>query len=197
LVCDVIAAGGGPWNEHVAQGIYVGILTDTGGFRFDNTTDACHEIAADMIRNGVNPETVYARVYGWAPLRKYQLLQHALKTLEHDAEFGITWMTIPGAAYDEVGATATDLEGIVDIPRSIEGTQVGILFRPISSGEVKMSFRSNGPVDVNELARRFNGGGHVKASGAIVSGPMERAIERVLTAAREAVTRAAEDGVVE
>ena len=197
LVCDVITASDGPWNLHMAQGIYVGILTDTGGFRFENATPACHDVAADMIRLGVRPETAYERVYGWAPLRKYQLLQRALKTLVHDEEFGITWMDIPAKAYEEVGATTEDLEGIVDIPRSIEGTQVGILFRLTQTGEVKISFRSNGPVDVNVLARRFNGGGHVKASGAVVPGPMERAVETVLKAAREAVTRAREQGELE
>jgi len=197
LVCDVITAADGPWNDYVAQGIYVGILTDTGGFRFENTTPGCHQIAAEMVSLGVRPEAVYERVYGWAPLRKYQLLQKALKTLEHDEDFGVTWMTIPGAAYEEVGATAEDLEGIVDIPRAIEGTQVGILFRPITSGEVKISFRSNGPVDVNVLARRFKGGGHVKASGAVVPGPMERAIDEVLGATRQAVARAREQGELE
>jgi phosphoesterase RecJ-like protein len=196
LVCDVITAAEGPWNHYMAQGIYVGILTDTGGFRFENTTPACHEVAAEMVRLGVSPEAAYERVYGWAPLRKYQLLQRALKTLEHDGDHGITWMTIPGEAYDEVGATADDLEGIVDIPRGIEGTQVGVLFRPITSGEVKISFRSNGPVDVNVLARRFNGGGHVKASGAVVPGPMDRAIDQVLAATRQAVARAREQGEV-
>jgi phosphoesterase RecJ-like protein len=197
LVCDVISASDGPWNLHIAQGIYVGILTDTGGFRFENTTPACHDIAADMIRLGVRSESAYERVYGWAPLRKYRLLQRALKTLVHDADYGITWMDIPGEAYEEVGATTDDLEGIVDIPRSIEGTQVGILFRLTQTGEVKISFRSNGPVDVNVLARRFNGGGHVKASGAVVPGPLERAIEAVLKAARDAVTRARELGELE
>lgn len=194
LVCDVISAANGPWNEHIAQGIYVGILTDTGSFRFENTTPACHEIAAEMVRLGVQPEDAYARVYGWAPLRRYQLLRYALESLEQDEEFGITWMVIPGDAYDALGVTADDLEGIVDIPRAIEGTQVGILFRPIASGEIKISFRSNGPVDVNVLARRFGGGGHVKASGAVVSGPMERAVEEVLSVTREAVARAREEG---
>jgi phosphoesterase RecJ-like protein len=197
LVFDVITAADGPWNEYVAQGIYVGVLTDTGGFPFDNTTPACHEVAAEMVRRGVRPEAMYERVYGWAPLRKYRLLQRALKTLEHDADHGITWMTIPDKAYQEVGATNDDLEGIVDIPRAIEGTHVGILFRPITSGEVKISFRSNGPVDVNVLARRFNGGGHVKASGAVVPGPMDRAVDEVLGVTRAAVARAREDGELE
>ena len=106
----------------------------------------------------------------------------------------VTWMTIPRDAYEAVGASTDDLEGIVDIPRSIEGTQVGLLFRQTQSGEVKISFRSNGPVDVNALARRFRGGGHVKAAGAIVAGPIERAMDEVIAATREAVARARSEG---
>jgi phosphoesterase RecJ-like protein len=194
LVYDVIAAANGPWNDHIAQGIYVGILTDTGGFRFDNATAACHEVAADMVSRGISPETVHERVYGRAPLRKYRLLQSALGTLDHDPEGGVTWMTIPRDAYEAVGASTDDLEGLVDIPRSVEGTQVGLLFRQTQSGEVKISFRSNGPVDVNVLARRFRGGGHVKAAGAIVAGPIERAMQEVIGATRDAVARARADG---
>jgi phosphoesterase RecJ-like protein len=196
LVYDVIQAADGPWNEHAAQGVYVGILTDTGGFRFENTTAASHQVAAEMILRGVHPDKVQERVYGWSPIRKYQLLERALGTLQHDAGTGITWMTIPREAYDEVGATNDDLEGIVDIPRSIEGTQVGVLFRLTAAGEVKVSFRSNGPVDVNALARKFKGGGHVKASGALVPGPLGQAVDQVLSATREAVARAAEAGEV-
>jgi phosphoesterase RecJ-like protein len=103
-------------------------------------------------------------------------------------------MTIPKQPFDELGATAEDLEGIVDIPRSITGTEVGLLFRHAQSGEVKISFRSNGQVDVNALARRFKGGGHVKASGAMVAGPMDRAIAEVLSATRAAVAKATGDG---
>ena len=191
LVYDVIRAANGPWNRHVAAGIYVAILTDTGSFRFSNSTPASHQIAAEMIELGVDPEEMHERVYGAAPLRKYRLLRFALTTLEHDPELGISWMIVPRDAYDELGGTPQDLEGIVDIPRSIEGTQVGLLFRSTRSGEVKVSFRSNGPVDVNELARHFQGGGHVKASGALVRGPLHRAVEEVLQVTREAVARSA------
>lgn len=194
LVYDIVLASKGPWTTQIDQGIYVAILTDTGGFRFDNATAACHRIAADVIARGVQPAEMHERVYGSSPMRKYRLLRHALDTLEHDPEAGISWMTVPREAYDELGATAEDLEGIVDIPRSIAGTEVGLLFRRTTTGEVKISFRSNGPVDVNALARRFNGGGHVKASGAMIAGPLEEAVEKVLGATREAVSRAKRDG---
>lgn len=189
LVYDIVTAANGPWTDHVALGIYVGILTDTGMFRFTNTTPRCHQIAAEMIERGVNPETTYEHVYGAAPLRKYRLLERALQTLDSDEEAGITWMTVPTEAYEELDATPEDLEGMVDIPRGIDGTQVGLLFRRASTGDIKVSFRSNGPVDVNQLARKFGGGGHVKASGAMVPGPIDEAIEKVLTATRNAVDR--------
>lgn len=194
LVYDVIQAAKGPWTDQVANGIYVAILTDTGGFRFGNATPACHRIAAEVIALGVEPDAIHERVYGSSPIRKYRLLRFALDTLEHDPETGVSWMTIPREPYDHLGATAEDLEGIVDIPRSIQGTEVGVLFRRTTSGDVKVSFRSNGPVDVNALARRFNGGGHVKASGAMLSGPMEAAVARVLEATRAAVLEAKKDG---
>jgi bifunctional oligoribonuclease and PAP phosphatase NrnA len=194
LVHDVVHAANGPWTEEIANGIYVAILTDTGGFRFDNASAGCHRIVSEIIARGVRPELMHERVYGSSPLRKYRLLRYALETLEHEPESAISWMIIPRTAYDEVGATAVDLEGIVDIPRSIEGTQVGLLFRLATSGEVKISFRSNGPVDVNALARRFKGGGHVKASGAMVAGPMERAVKEVLAATRAAVAKAGASG---
>jgi phosphoesterase RecJ-like protein len=101
-------------------------------------------------------------------------------------------MVVPRDHYERLEVTADDLEGFVDIPRSITDTQVGLLFRLTTKGEVKISFRSNGPVDVNALARTFKGGGHVKASGAVVAGPMEAAIERVVEAARKAVARTRE-----
>ncbi len=188
LVYDIISSADGPWNDTIAQGIYVALLTDTGSFRFENTSEACHQIAAETLRMGVEPEAMYDEIYGSSPLRKWQLLRFALESLEHDADFGVTWMTIPRDRYEELGLKAEDLEGAVDIPRSIEGTEVGVLFRSTKEGDVKMSFRSNGSVDVNLLARRFNGGGHVKASGALMPGPMDEAVEKVLAAAREAVS---------
>lgn len=194
LVFDLVHSANGPWTDQIAEGVYVALMTDTGGFRFDNTTEGCHRVAAEVVARGVEPERIHELVYGSSPMRKYQLLQYALKTLEHEAETGISWMTIPLEPYKELGAGAADLEGIVDIPRSIEGTQVGLLFRSTQSGDVKISFRSNGLVDVNTLARTFEGGGHVKASGAVVPGPMDAAIARVLKATRKAVARTLEQG---
>ncbi len=192
LVYDVLLSAGGPWPRLALEGMYVAILTDTGSFRFTNATPGSHRVVADLIARGVDPEQMYAQVYGKAPVRKYRLLRRALDSLELDEEWGIAWMVIPQDAYLELGATQDDLEGMVDIPRGVEGAKVGLLFRLTTTGEVKVSFRSNGPVDVNELARRFGGGGHVRASGAVVPGPMPAAVAKVVQATRDAMSRDAE-----
>jgi phosphoesterase RecJ-like protein len=189
LVFDILLAAGGPWTGSAVAGMYVAILTDTGSFRFANSSPAAHRVTAELIARGVEPEDMHRRVYGAAPVRKYRLLERALATLDVDEALGISWMTIPPGAIEELGVTPDDLEGMVDIPRGVEGTRVGLLFRVTTTGEVKVSFRSNGPVNVNELAKRFGGGGHVRASGAMVAGPLDRAVGVVVQATREAVAR--------
>lgn len=195
LVFDILLAAGGPWPKEALEGMYVAILTDTGSFRFTNSTPGSHRVAAELIAMGVDPEEMHTRAYGAAPVRRYRLLQRALDTLELDEEMGIAWMVIPHDAFMELGATQDDLEGMVDVPRGIQGAHVGLLFRQTTTGEVKVSLRSNGPVNVNELAKRFGGGGHIKASGAMVPGPMDAAVEKVVQATREAVARDLNEGV--
>ncbi len=189
LLFDILLAAKGPWPVASLQGMYAAILTDTGGFRFSNATPGAHRVVAELIAMGVDPEEMHERVYGAAPLKRYRLLRHALDTLELDEEAGIAWMIIPTEALRELGATPDDMEGLVDVPRGIQGARVGLLFRQTTTGEVKVSFRSNGPVNVNELAKRFGGGGHIKASGAMVPGPLDAAVAMVVQATRDAVAR--------
>jgi phosphoesterase RecJ-like protein len=96
-------------------------------------------------------------------------------------------MTVPTEAYNSLSATTDDLDGLVDYPREIRGVEMGILFRETARGGTKVSFRSNGDVDVNALARRFGGGGHTKAAGALVERPLAEVREEVLEAARSAI----------
>jgi phosphoesterase RecJ-like protein len=194
LVFDILLAARGPWPRAALEGMYAAILTDTGGFRFSNATPGAHRVVAELIAKGVDPEQMHERVYGAAPLKHYRLLRRALDTLEVDEQAGIAWMIVPIDALRELGATPDDLEGMVDVPRGIQGVRVGLLFRQTTTGEVKVSFRSNGPVNVNELAKRFGGGGHVKASGAMVAGPMEAAVAAVVEATREAAARCSGGG---
>ena len=187
LVFDLIHRAGGPWPEIADLGMYVAILTDTGSFRFSNTTPTSLRIAAELVGRGVSPDETYRRIYGAVPRRRFHLLESSLALLEVDEEAGVAWMTVPADRFDTLGAIADDLEGMVDYPRSVEGVEVGLLFRQIPRKGIKVSFRSNSTVNVNALARQFGGGGHVRAAGALIEGPMDQVRENVIHATREAV----------
>ena len=186
LIFDLIHRAGGPWPEIADLAMYVAIMTDTGSFRFSNTTPASLRIAAELVGRGVGPDETYRRIYA-ASRRRWHLLESSLALLEVDEEAGVAWMTVPADQFDALGAIQDDLEGMVDYPRSVEGVEVGLLFRKIPRRGIKVSFRSNGAVNVNTLARRFGGGGHVRAAGALIEGPMDQVRQNVTHATREAV----------
>ncbi|GJG85258.1 phosphoesterase RecJ-like protein [Gemmatimonadetes bacterium T265] len=184
LVFDLLAALDRPLTPAIATALYVAILTDTGGFRFSNTSPRCHAVAAELLAAGVDPEAMYRRIYASQPVGKLFLLRDALGTLETDAAHGLAWISIPAGALERYGVKSEDLDGIVEQPRSIAGTRCAMLFRDLGHGKVKVSFRSTGDVDVNALARPFGGGGHAKASGAMIAGALDEVRARVVEAAR-------------
>lgn len=168
----------------VAAALYVAILTDTGGFRFSNTSPRCHAVAGELLAAGVDPEEMYRRIYASVPVGRLRLLSDALATLEVDPEYGISWVSIEAGAAEEHGLKSEDLDGIAEHPRSIAGTRLALFFRDLGHGKVKVSFRSTGVVDVNRLAGQFGGGGHARASGALIPGTLEEVRHAVVTAAR-------------
>jgi len=179
-----------PWSQFIREGLYTAIVTDTGSFRFSNSSPRAHAIAGDLIEQGVDPELMYRRIYGTVPLKRMELLRHALQHLDVDTEYPITSITIERGVMEELGTGSDDLDGIVDHARSIEGTEVAILFRSTSDGATKISLRSSGAANVNDIARQFGGGGHIKASGALVNEPIAAVKPRVIAATREALREA-------
>jgi phosphoesterase RecJ-like protein len=184
LVFDLAIAAGWPLTPEVAQALYVGLLTDTGGFRFSNTTARALRVAAALLEKGVDPESIYSCVYASAPEGRVRLLAEVLQTLVVEPEVGLAWVSVPPDALRRHGATADDLDGIVEFPRSIAGVRMALLFRQIANGRIKVSFRSMGEVDVAALAHQFGGGGHHRAAGASFSGTMAEVEVEVLAAAR-------------
>ena len=133
---------------------------------------------------GIDPEDMYRRIYASVSLSRLQLLRDALETLRVDERSGVAWISVPAGALEQYGLQSEDLDGIVEHPRSITGTRLALFFRDLGHGKVKVSFRSTGDVDVNRFARQFGGGGHAKASGALVAGSLDEVRERVVAAAR-------------
>jgi phosphoesterase RecJ-like protein len=184
LIVELARANGWEIPEPAARGLYVAILTDTGGFRFSNTRPQTLRVAADLLECGVDPEEIYLQVYARAPEGRPRLFAEALQTLVVEPEFGLAWVTVPPGAIERLKVTSDDLDGVVEFPRSIEGVRMALLFREISQGRVKVSLRSVGDVDVASFAKQFGGGGHTKAAGLSVVGSMGEVQAIVLQAAR-------------
>jgi phosphoesterase RecJ-like protein len=185
LVYDLAVSLGWKITPDCARALYVGILTDTGGFRFSNTTPRALRVAAELLETGVDPESIYEQVYASAPEGRVRLLGEALQTLVVESELGLAWVTVPPGALERHHADADDLDGIVEFARSVAGTRLALLFRQLANGRVKVSLRSRGTVDVAVLAQQFGGGGHVKAAGASLEGSIGEVQGTILAAARE------------
>lgn len=189
LVYDLAVVNDWPIEAEAAQAMYVGLLTDTGGFRFGNTRPRVLRVAASLLETGVHPERVYEQVYATASEGRIRLTAEVLDTLEVEPDIGLAWLTVPDAALERHKVSADDLDGLVEFARSIQGTRVALLFRLLASGKVKVSFRSVGDFDVAEFAHQFGGGGHAKAAGASIAGDVEAVRRQVLDAARKALSR--------
>lgn len=193
LVYDLAVTMGWPMTPECARALYVGVLTDTGGFRFSNTTPRALQVAAALLEAGVDPESIYEHVYANAPEGRIRLLAEVLETLVVEPG-GMAWVTVPPGALERHRAEADDLDGIVEFARSVAGTRLALLFRQLANGRVKVSLRSRGAVDVAVLAQRFGGGGHVKAAGASLEGALGDVQAMVLTAARAYLKNGASGG---
>lgn len=187
LVYDIATVLGIEITPEIAGGLYVAMLTDTGGFRFANTSARCLAVAGQLLAHGVEPEEMYRRLYASLPIGRLHLLRDALGTLEVDPAYGISWISVAAGAAEEYGLKSEDLEGIAEHPRSVGGTRLAVFFRDLGHGKIKVSFRSTGKVNVNDFARQFGGGGHARAAGALIPGTLDEVRHNVIAAAREFV----------
>jgi phosphoesterase RecJ-like protein len=191
LIYDLAITLDAEITPEIAVALYVAILTDTGGFRFSNTSARCLAVASQLLAAGVEPEEMYRRLYASHPIGRLHLLRDALATLEVDPAYGISWISVAAGAAEEYGLKSEDLEGLAEHPRSVGGTRMAIFFRDLGHGKIKASFRSTGDVNVNEFARQFGGGGHAKAAGALIPGTIDEVRHTVVNAAREFVGKRA------
>ncbi|GIQ68597.1 phosphoesterase RecJ-like protein [Xylanibacillus composti] len=176
------------WEQSVAESLYTGLLTDTGGFRYSNTSAKVLRQAAHLLELGCSADELAAHLLEKVTLSQLDLLRKALSTLSFRRNGKIAWIAVSIQDLVDTGASPEDLDGLVNYPRNIEGVEVGILFKQVETDRYKVSFRSGGSADVAKVAQQFGGGGHIRASGATVAGNLEEVAERVLAAAEEALT---------
>ncbi|NQV04002.1 MAG: bifunctional oligoribonuclease/PAP phosphatase NrnA [Candidatus Omnitrophica bacterium] len=172
------------YDEAVAM--YVAIMTDTGSFRYTNTSSRTHVIASELIEIGVRPYEIYSRIYETTTIQDTNLLAEALQTLKVTDDGKVSWLWVTKEMLKKTKASLEGTENVVNFARAIEGAEIAVLFRETGTeNRIKVSFRSKGKVDVNKLAAFFDGGGHATASGCTVFGKMEDVEKKVIAKAQE------------
>lgn len=176
-------------DSKVAKALYTGLVTDTGSFQFESVKPYTLTAAANLLELGnFTPDFVVQKLYSSKPMKQLKLLGMALETITLHENKQIATMYVTQAMFNKTGTTNEDTEGLVAYPLSIEGVKACVFFRESNDG-IKLSLRSQSDINVNEWARKLNGGGHAKASGAWFKGSLEEAIPEVLKVGRNQWTK--------
>ena len=170
--------------------LFTAIVTDTGRFTHGNTSSSCMDVAAALVRAGARPSEINSRLYRTEPFAVVRLKAAAAGTLELWADGQIATMCLTRQMFHDTGVDPIDTQDFADVPRSVEGVEVGVLLRELDDqGNVKVSLRSMGKVNVNAVAGQFDGGGHFRASGCEMSGGLDRVKETLVALLSDAVAQ--------
>lgn len=190
MVMQMLDQFGWPITPTIATNLYVALMTDTGGFRHENTTPQALRDASRFADLGAKPGEIATMVYKMRPVTTLKLSGLALATMRVELDGRLAWAKVTRAMLREAGAVMAESEGIIDSLNSIAGLDVTILFKEVKSDLTKISVRSRHNVDSAELCGQFGGGGHPRAAGAEIAKPLDEAITGVLAAAKEAINAA-------
>ncbi|HUJ79998.1 MAG TPA: bifunctional oligoribonuclease/PAP phosphatase NrnA [Nitrospiria bacterium] len=187
MIADLLGALRVDISKEIALCLYTALMTETGSFKYSNTTPAVFRLAAELAERGVQPAWVSQKIFERNTVNRLKLLGALLERMELSPDRTVAWVTIPAELFARTGTTAEDAEDFVNYPRSLTETEVAILLRDAEPGRVKVSFRTSGEVDVAAIASQFGGGGHRKAAGCTVAGTLDTVRPKVIEAAERAV----------
>ena len=151
-------------DEDIGEAIYVGLVNDTGNFSYTNVSPKTFRVASELRDLGVNNEKIVREFYDKKTLPRLRMLGYAMENFQFNIEKALSYVYIPYSVFEKYDAKKEDSEGVVEALRSFEKAQVALFLREEKNGLIKGSMRSNG-TDVNVIAAKFGGGGHIKAAG--------------------------------
>lgn len=154
-------------SEKVASALYIGIMTDTGSFRYPRTDENVFLMCADLIKKGADPVSLYENVYATTTLDNLRLAARFIESLEFYNDEKVVVGTVSQKDFRELNLNIDHVEGFSSMIMNIESVRLGVILVELKDN-IKLSFRSKGEIKVNELAAEFEGGGHKNASGANV-----------------------------
>jgi phosphoesterase RecJ-like protein len=179
-----------PLTQAGADALYAAISTDTGSFRYANVTARTFEIAAELIKSGVDAAAIANHLYESYPKRRVQLLGQILPGALFDLDDQIASMALTNEMKARLGIHPDDIDGLIDYVRSVDTVVVAALFEELPENKIRLSMRSkNDRVDVNKICGEFGGGGHPRAAGARIRGSLEEVRSKVLRRVSDEITK--------
>jgi len=189
LVYHVLRAATLPISPTMASLLYAGIQTDTIGFSLPSTTPSALRAAGDLVELGADVGNFGERIWRSQRKSEFDLLRVIYDNTKIVADGQVAYSSASFDEIHEAGCTAADIDDQINVPRSLDGVRLAMLFSEGRSGKTRINFRSSGSVTVTDLAAEFGGGGHAQASGAILDSGLREAIDRVIPRAVEHVKR--------
>jgi phosphoesterase RecJ-like protein len=178
MVYKLARAAGVKISPEIATCLYTAVLTDTGAFMYEGTSEHTFDLARELVLAGADPAHCARPIYFGHSTAKMRLLGSALSVLQREGP--LAWIWVTQAQMERANAKEEDCEGLVNYALSIGDVEVAVFFRELPGGRFRVSLRSKGGLDVAQIAEEFGGGGHTCASGCSVDGPLHAAVESVL-----------------
>jgi phosphoesterase RecJ-like protein len=188
LVFTLIEALGIRMTPDIATHVYLGLLTDTGSFRFSHITPRSFEIARRCVEAGANPQWIARTHYDSSTLGRVKIFGQVLNTMQLDRSGRVALLTMTHASAVAAGATYDDTDGIINFPLSVKDIQAVGFIKEAEDGEWRVSMRSKGDIDVGAIARAHGGGGHKNAAGCSARGPLDAVQQQFLSLLVDAAT---------
>lgn len=174
-------------DKGIAEGVYTSIVTDTGRFRYPNTTPHIFRLAAELEEAGADISRVSEHIFGDISREALELNRLALATIQTYANGAIGSMCLTQGDFLKSGASDDDTENLINIVRNLDTIQIAVFLKERPDGQIKLSLRSKNGINVADIARNFKGGGHAYAAGAVLPGPIAKALQEVLKACQNAL----------
>lgn len=188
IAAELIERWGVPMDANISTALFVGLVTDTGWFAFSSTSPHTHRLAARLQEHGVDADALYQRIYQSERAERLYVQSKALNTLKLVADGRIALMHLTREDLAATGGKVNDTEGLVNVPLQLKTVDVAVLLTdPPEGGPIRVSLRSKGAVDVARFAEPFGGGGHARAAGIKLDGPIVEARDRLAKALEQAL----------
>ena len=158
-----------PWDIKLSNALYAALMTDTGSFRYNNTSSESHDMASELIGFGVKPYDIYVAIYEQRSLSQLRLLSYVIDNLKFAVDSKICYCILDKKAFKNTDSNIEDVDGFTEFLRSIKNVEVSFIITEQTDKTYRVNFRSKGQYIINDIAANFNGGGHKFAAGCKIS----------------------------